>query len=93
MPASRPQTGYESTVITIFSTPFIVDMSSSNSTRISEGNNCNDDETDSAGCGVEVPTANSYGPPFNSAGGGWYAAFDIQSPFLWLKNDRFEGMH
>jgi len=26
-----------------------------------------------SGCGVAAPTTNSYGPPFNSNGGGWYA--------------------
>ncbi|KJA15431.1 glycoside hydrolase family 16 protein [Hypholoma sublateritium FD-334 SS-4] len=26
-----------------------------------------------AGCGVHFPTTNSYGPPFNAAGGGWFA--------------------
>lgn len=25
-----------------------------------------------AGCGVALPTTNSYGPAFNSAGGGYY---------------------
>ena len=25
------------------------------------------------GCGVQNPTSNSFGPDFNSAGGGWYA--------------------
>ena len=37
------------------------------------GNNCDTAATGNAGCGVTAPTANSYGPSFNSAGGGWYA--------------------
>ncbi len=41
--------------------------------RSSTGNNCDIAATNNAGCGVEAPSSNSYGPAFNSAGGGWYA--------------------
>ncbi|KAF8636312.1 hypothetical protein AX17_003632 [Amanita inopinata Kibby_2008] len=34
---------------------------------------CNTQVNSNAGCGVLFPTTNSYGPPFNSIGGGWYA--------------------
>ncbi|KAJ3531983.1 hypothetical protein NM688_g7492 [Phlebia brevispora] len=33
----------------------------------------NTDCEGSDGCGVQAPTQNSYGPPFNENGGGWYA--------------------
>ncbi|KAH9850499.1 laminarinase [Lenzites betulinus] len=36
-------------------------------------NNCDVAATNNAGCGVQANKANSYGPGFNSAGGGWYA--------------------
>ncbi|KAL0958590.1 hypothetical protein HGRIS_013931 [Hohenbuehelia grisea] len=36
-------------------------------------NDCNVAVNSNAGCGVRMPTANSYGPSFNSNGGGWYA--------------------
>ncbi|KAN0081723.1 glycoside hydrolase family 16 protein [Tylopilus felleus] len=39
----------------------------------SQGTNCNVYETDNTSCGVKVSSSNSYGPSFNSAGGGWYA--------------------
>ncbi|CAE6434589.1 unnamed protein product [Rhizoctonia solani] len=34
---------------------------------------CNWQVNGNAGCGVKNPLANSYGPTFNSNGGGWYA--------------------
>jgi len=34
---------------------------------------CNALINDNAGCGVKLPTSNSYGPQFNENGGGWYA--------------------
>ncbi|KAF7307669.1 Glycoside hydrolase family 16 protein [Mycena kentingensis (nom. inval.)] len=34
---------------------------------------CNVAVNGNTGCGVHAPTANSYGPAFNAAGGGWYA--------------------
>ncbi|QRV78202.1 glycoside hydrolase family 16 protein [Ceratobasidium sp. AG-Ba] len=33
---------------------------------------CNYQVNGNAGCGVKSPDGNSYGPSFNSAGGGWY---------------------
>ncbi|KAI0081946.1 putative laminarinase [Panus rudis PR-1116 ss-1] len=37
------------------------------------GNNCDVNTSGNTGCGVQAPTANSYGPSFNANGGGWYA--------------------
>ncbi|PFH48249.1 glycoside hydrolase family 16 protein [Amanita thiersii Skay4041] len=34
---------------------------------------CNTQVNGNAGCGVRFPTTQSYGPSFNSIGGGWYA--------------------
>ncbi|KAF8551537.1 glycoside hydrolase family 16 protein [Imleria badia] len=39
----------------------------------SQGTNCNVYETDNTSCGVKVNSPDSFGPTFNSAGGGWYA--------------------
>jgi hypothetical protein len=36
-------------------------------------NDCNAYLNWNSGCGVKFPTAESYGPPFNRNGGGWYA--------------------
>ena len=36
-------------------------------------NDCDVNTDGNSGCGVQAPTANSYGPSFNSAGGGIYA--------------------
>ncbi|KAI0314134.1 hypothetical protein OF83DRAFT_1138228 [Amylostereum chailletii] len=36
-------------------------------------NNCDTNVDGNAGCGVHSTGANSYGPAFNSNGGGWYA--------------------
>ncbi|KAI1790873.1 endo-beta-glucanase [Ganoderma leucocontextum] len=44
-----------------------------NETGISIGTDCNVYTTQNAGCGVQNPTANSYGPAFNANGGGFYA--------------------
>ncbi len=41
--------------------------------RNSVGNNCDVAATGNSGCGVQATSANSYGPGFNSAGGGFYA--------------------
>ncbi|KAJ3477504.1 hypothetical protein NLI96_g10422 [Meripilus lineatus] len=35
--------------------------------------NCDANVNGNTGCGVQAPTTNSYGPSFNSNGGGWYA--------------------
>ncbi|PPQ92277.1 hypothetical protein CVT25_008585 [Psilocybe cyanescens] len=37
------------------------------------GNDCDTADTNNAGCGVKVDDGRSYGPSFNSNGGGWYA--------------------
>ena len=37
------------------------------------GNNCDVNTSGNTGCGVVAPSANSYGPSFNAAGGGFYA--------------------
>ncbi|KAF9232412.1 glycoside hydrolase family 16 protein [Melanogaster broomeanus] len=37
------------------------------------GTNCDVYATSDTGCGVASTDASSYGPPFNNAGGGWYA--------------------
>lgn len=37
------------------------------------GTDCNANDNGNAGCGVRAPTSNSYGPAFNSNGGGFYA--------------------
>ncbi|KAK7036466.1 hypothetical protein VNI00_011663 [Paramarasmius palmivorus] len=43
-----------------------------------------------AGCGVQLPQWNSYGPAFNSNGGGWYAVErnnDFIKVWFWARND------
>ena len=42
-------------------------------TGTATGNNCDVNTDGNTGCGVQAPTANSYGPSFNANGGGWYA--------------------
>ncbi|KZP26131.1 glycoside hydrolase family 16 protein [Athelia psychrophila] len=37
------------------------------------GTDCNANDNGNAGCGVQSPDANSFGPTFNAAGGGYYA--------------------
>ena len=37
------------------------------------GTDCDVNTDGNSGCGVQAPTTNSYGPSFNSNGGGWYA--------------------
>jgi len=44
-----------------------------NMTGRSVGDNCDVAATGNAGCGVTITKANSYGTPFNNAGGGAYA--------------------
>ncbi|PPQ78780.1 hypothetical protein CVT25_010653 [Psilocybe cyanescens] len=51
---------------------------------------CNTAINDNAGCSVQLPTASSYGPSFNSAGGGWYAierSSTYIKVFFWSRND------
>ncbi|KAJ3509319.1 hypothetical protein NLJ89_g5285 [Agrocybe chaxingu] len=43
-----------------------------------------------AGCGVRFPTGNSYGPPFNNNGGGWYVIERTPTyikVWFWARND------
>ncbi|RDB27908.1 putative glycosidase C21B10.07 [Hypsizygus marmoreus] len=47
--------------------------SSRSQTGTSTGNNCDSAATNNAGCGVKFTDSRSYGPTFNSNGGGWYA--------------------
>ena len=42
-------------------------------TGTATGLNCDVNTDGNTGCGVQAPTPNSYGPVFNSGGGGWYA--------------------
>ncbi|KAF8155942.1 laminarinase [Crassisporium funariophilum] len=42
-------------------------------TGTSTGNNCDTAATNNAGCGVKITDTRSYGPIFNSKGGGWFA--------------------
>ncbi|KAI0759554.1 laminarinase [Trametes elegans] len=59
-------------------------------TGTATGNNCDTAATNNAGCGVQAPTSNSYGPAFNNAGGGWYAMERTNSfikIWFWSRND------
>lgn len=42
-------------------------------TGTATGNNCDVNTDGNTGCGVQAPTADSYGPSLNDIGGGWYA--------------------
>ncbi|GJE87869.1 glycoside hydrolase family 16 protein [Phanerochaete sordida] len=42
-------------------------------TGTATNNNCDVNTDGNSGCGVQAPSANSYGPSFNANGGGWYA--------------------
>jgi len=56
----------------------------------SKGTNCNAWETDNTSCGVTANAANSYGPSFNAAGGGWYVIERTPSYikiFFWSRHD------
>ncbi|KAF9528602.1 glycoside hydrolase family 16 protein [Crepidotus variabilis] len=51
---------------------------------------CNTQVNGNAGCGVKFPAASSYGPSFNSNGGGWYAlerASTYIKVWFWSRND------
>ncbi|KAK7692231.1 hypothetical protein QCA50_003856 [Cerrena zonata] len=58
-------------------------------TGTATGNNCDVNTSGNTGCGVQAPTANSYGPAFNAAGGGFYA-MERTSTFVkvwfWTRN-------
>ncbi|KAF8803219.1 glycoside hydrolase family 16 protein [Phlegmacium glaucopus] len=51
---------------------------------------CNTAVNSNTGCTVEFPTAQSFGPPFNSNGGGWFA-IERTTTFIkvwfWARND------
>ncbi|KAF9445869.1 glycoside hydrolase family 16 protein [Macrolepiota fuliginosa MF-IS2] len=59
-------------VVTLHTNEGCTMPASRDQTGISRQNNCNRLINNNAGCGVESPTTKSYGPPFNSNGGGWY---------------------
>ncbi|TFK50003.1 endo-1,3(4)-beta-glucanase-like protein [Heliocybe sulcata] len=51
---------------------------------------CNVADNGNSGCGVKAPSTNSYGPDFNSNGGGWYAMERTTSfikVWFWARND------
>lgn len=51
--------------------------------------NCDVNTDGNTGCGVQAPTANSYGPSFNAAGGGFYAmerTNDFVKVWFWPRN-------
>ncbi|OBZ73025.1 putative glycosidase C21B10.07 [Grifola frondosa] len=59
-------------------------------TGVSTGNTCDTITTNNTDCSVNAPSANSYGPSFNSAGGGWYAMERTMSfirVWFWSRND------
>jgi len=52
--------------------------------------NCDAAAAGNAGCGVTAPDVVSYGPPFNSNGGGWYAlerTEDFLKVWFWPRNN------
>jgi len=48
-------------------------MSGQTQTGTTVGTDCNTADNGNAGCGVQTPGSNTYGPSFNNNGGGWYA--------------------
>jgi hypothetical protein len=65
MPSSITQTGCESKCFMNFLDLIYV------CGRATLSTNCDSFVNSNAGCGVAAPTTNSYGPSFNSNGGGW----------------------
>ena len=58
-------------------------------TRTATVNNCDVNTDGNTGCGVQAPTANSYGPSFNAIGGGVYAmerTDDFIKVWFWPRN-------
>jgi len=58
-------------------------------TGAAQQNDCNVAVNGNAGCGVKMPTPNSYGPTFNSNGGGWFAVERTNSfikVWFWPRN-------
>jgi len=68
---STVHTGHGCTLPSNFSTPSVFSQSSSG--QLVGGTNCAANETGNQGCGVRMLTLNSFGPGFNSNGGGVYA--------------------
>ena len=55
-------------------------------------NDCDAAANENEGCGVKAPATNSYGPSFNSAGGGWYAMERTDSFIkVWFWNREVPG--
>ncbi|TFY70103.1 hypothetical protein EVJ58_g41 [Rhodofomes roseus] len=53
-------------------------------------NDCDVNTDGNSGCGVQNPTTNSFGPDFNSAGGGWYTMERTSSEvkvWFWSRTD------
>ena len=60
------------------------------SCRTAVEDDCDTAVNNNAGCGVQAPTTNSYGPSFNSAGGGYYAMERTDSfikVWFWSRGD------
>lgn len=65
-------------------------MSGQSQTGTTVGTDCDANDNSNAGCGVQVNKGNSFGPSFNSNGGGWYAMERTNSfinIFFWERND------
>ncbi|KAL5510983.1 hypothetical protein ACEPAG_3702 [Sanghuangporus baumii] len=65
-------------------------MSGQVQTGTTVGTDCDSFDNNNSGCGVKVNKANSYGPPFDSNGGGWYAMERTSSHinvYFWPRND------
>ncbi|EJD04695.1 glycoside hydrolase family 16 protein [Fomitiporia mediterranea MF3/22] len=75
---------------TLHTGPGMSSTSCLSGTRATAGTDCNSFDNSNAGCGVKVNKANSYGPPFDSNGGGWYAMERTSSHinvYFWPRND------
>ena len=58
-------------------------------TGTTQGTDCGTHSDDDPGCAVMDPNENSYGPPFNKNGGGWYAIERTDSfikAWFWPRN-------
>ncbi|KAF9443774.1 glycoside hydrolase family 16 protein [Macrolepiota fuliginosa MF-IS2] len=74
---------------TVHTSPGCTMPSSRSQTGTSTQLDCNTQVNSNSGCGVKFPTANSYGPSFNSNGGGWYAIERTPTfikVFFWPRN-------
>lgn len=71
------------------STPRVMSLNRSPASSTVSGTDCNTAANGNAGCGVKFPDTNSYGPSFNSNGGGWYAMERTStyiSVWFWARN-------